>query len=191
MRPPAVPDGTDVAERSSSAALHRSWSVKGGAALWKWHLDLQCIAMAACMAALTVSIFIEVVTRYVFSYSIFALEDFAKFAASYMYFIGAAHGVWQKENVSSSMLEYVIRGKSALTVATHLREIITIVISFWIFIWACRYLHFVYLRNTISVELGLRLYWVFGIIPLSMGLMTLYQALHYLQWIGAKRAAAS
>ena len=126
-----------------------------GPGLWRGHLAALRVILIACMAALTLSISTEVVTRYFFGFSIFAIEDFAKFVAVYMYFIGAAHGVWQKEVVSRAWSS-TSSARARSDREPPLRQLATLATPA-AFVWSWDYLVFTFGRQTRSVELGIHL----------------------------------
>ncbi len=141
---------------------------------WRWKLRTQRFVMVFCGVMLTILVGIQVVTRYGFGFSFFGIEELAMFLAIWLYFIGGAYGAWERGHISASLVELVVR-RTLIRRGIHiLSGVITVFLSCWMTVWAVQYTVWNIARGTRSMELGIPLYWVHSVIPLGLGLMTLY-----------------
>jgi len=148
--------------------------------IWNGTLKLQRFLLLTCGVLLTALISIQVFTRYVMGISIFGIEELASFVAVYLYFIGASHGAWERGHISASLVELVVpegRGREAIAV---MASAITVILSGWMAMWAWQYLAFTIKRGTMSLETGIPMAWVHGVMPVCLSLMTLYFAIECL-----------
>lgn len=149
--------------------------------LWNAKLKFQRFVLLACGVVLTGLISIQVFTRYVLGISIFGIEELASFVAVYLYFIGASHGAWERGHISASLVELVVPVGRVRDAIALLASIITVILSGWMSVWAWQYLAFTIKRGTMSLEVGISLAWVHGIMPVGLSLMTLYFAVELLE----------
>jgi TRAP-type C4-dicarboxylate transport system permease small subunit len=166
--------------------------LKGTAlALWNAKLRLQRVVLLLCSALLTVLIAVQVFTRYVMGISLFGIEELASFIAVYMYFIGAAHGAWERGHISASLVDLVFAEGRVRAGIALVANFITVVLSAWMSVWAWQYLAFTIKRGTMSLETGISMVWIHGIMPVGLSLMTLYFAVELLDnWSRFHRGAA-
>ena len=159
-------------------------------ALWSAKLRLQRLVLLICGATLTVLVTVQVFTRYVMGISLFGIEELASFVAVYLYFIGAAHGAWERGHISASLVElFLPEGRARDTMAVF-SSFVTVVLSGWMTVWAFQYLAFTIRRGTMSLETGIPLAWVHGVMPLGLALMTVYFAVELLdRWNGFRGKA--
>ena len=78
------PDGVNTPSNLSGVALR----------IWTATIRLQRLILLVCGVALTIIVFVQVVTRYLMGISLFGIEELASFIAVYLYFVGATHGTW-------------------------------------------------------------------------------------------------
>ncbi|MCR4265150.1 TRAP transporter small permease [Nitratireductor sp. ZSWI3] len=145
-----------------------------GLAIWNAKLILQRLVLLVCGAALTALVTVQVFTRYVVGISLFGIEELASFVAVYLYFIGASHGAWERGHISASLVELFLPEGKARTAMAIFSSLVTVVLSGWMTVWAFQYLAFTIRRGTMSLETGIPLAWVHGVMPLGLTLMTLY-----------------
>jgi TRAP-type C4-dicarboxylate transport system permease small subunit len=144
--------------------------------IWNGKLKLQRFVLVVCSALLTILVFVQVFTRYIMGISLFGIEELASFVAVYLYFIGAAHGAWERGHISASLVDLIIpEGRARQGVAT-LASAFTVVLSAWMTVWAWQYLAFTIKRGTQSLEVGISMVWVHAVMPVGLSLMTLYFA---------------
>ena len=149
--------------------------------LWNAKLKLQRFVLLVCGVVLTGLITIQVFTRYVLGISIFGIEELASFVAVYLYFIGASHGAWERGHISASLVELVVPPGRLRDGTALLASFITVILSGWMSLWAWQYLAFTLKRGTMSLEVGISMAWVHGIMPVGLSLMTLYFAVELLE----------
>lgn len=143
-------------------------------AAWNGLIKLQRLVMLVSGIALTALVFVQVVTRYFFSMSLFGIEELATFSAIILYFFGVSHGAWERGHISASLVELVLpAGRPQLAIEA-LAAIITTILSGWMTVWAWDYLDFVIKRGTVSLETGIPMAWVVAVMPMCMALMTMY-----------------
>ncbi|MCA1493062.1 TRAP transporter small permease [Sinorhizobium alkalisoli] len=152
-----------------------------GLRLWNAKLKLQRFLLLACGAVVTALIAVQVFTRYVLGISIFGIEELASFVAVYMYFIGAAHGAWERGHISASLIELLVPEGRVRHAIALVASATTVVLSGWMSLWAWQYLAFTLKRGTMSLEVGIHMGWVHGIMPVCLSLMTLYFAVELLE----------
>ncbi|HTV67674.1 MAG TPA: TRAP transporter small permease subunit [Rhizobiaceae bacterium] len=149
-------------------------------ALWNAKLRLQRFILLVCGVAVTALITVQVFTRYVMGISLFGIEELASFVAVYMYFIGASHGAWERGHISASLVDLVFREGRVRDGITLIASLITVILSGWMSVWAWQYLAFTIRRGTMSLEVGISMAWVHGVMPVGLSLMTLYFAVEFL-----------
>lgn len=149
--------------------------------LWNAKLKFQRFVLLVCGIVLTGLITVQVFTRYVLGISIFGIEELASFVAVYLYFIGAAHGAWERGHISASLVELVVPPGRPRNAIALFASVITVVLSGWMSLWAWQYLAFTLKRGTMSLEVGISMAWVHGIMPIGLSLMTLYFAVEMLE----------
>ena len=147
--------------------------------IWQWKLAAMRAVMFTASIAFTIAVFLQVVTRYVFNYSIFGIEEFAAYTGIVMYFIGAAYATHERSHISASVVESLI-GAGRVTAALHaLTRLAAIVLSGYI-AWATWGLFdFTTQMGTKSVELRLPMVWVYGTMVVGLVLMTGYFVLEF------------
>lgn len=151
--------------------------------LWNAKLGLQRFLLLACGTALTLLIAVQVFTRYVLGISLFGIEELASFVAVYLYFIGATHGAWERGHISASLMELVLPEGRARQGVAILASTITVILCAWMAVWGWQYLAFTIGRGTMSLETGIPMAFIVGIIPVCLTLMSVYFAVELLDHI--------
>lgn len=148
----------------------------GGPALSLWNgtLYLQRFLLVVCGVALTLLICLQVFTRYVMGISILGIEEIACFSAVWMYFIGSAHGAWERGHISASLVDLFAPTGPANRFMKAFASILTVIIAAWMTVWAWDYFSFSLKRGSSSPDTGIILAWVHVIMPITLALMTLY-----------------
>ena len=147
--------------------------------LWQWKLSAMRAVMFASSIAFTIAVFLQVVTRYVFNYSIFGIEEFASYTGIVMYFIGSAYATNERSHISASVVDSLI-GTGRVTATLHaFTRLVAIVLSGYV-AWATWGLFdFTAQMGTKSVELRLPMVWVYGTMVVGLVLMTAYFVLDF------------
>ena len=158
--------------------------------LWNAKLRLQRFLLLTCGTALTLLIALQVFTRYVLGISLFGIEELASFVAVYLYFIGATHGAWERGHISASLVELILRegrGRQGIAIVA---SAITVVLCGWMAVWGWQYLAFTIGRGTMSLETGIPMAFISGVIPVCLSLMSLYFTVELLDHIRHFRQGA-
>lgn len=137
-------------------------------------IGLQRAIMVFTGVLVTILMTIQIVTRYVFGFSIYGIEELMSFFAIWLYFMGSAHGAWSRGHISASLLDVALpfgRTQQALRV---LACAATTILTAWMAVWATEYLFNSIRRNLMSLEVGIPLAWVNVVMPLGLILMTVY-----------------
>lgn len=137
-------------------------------------IGVQRMIMVLTGLLVTILMTVQIVTRYVFGFSIYGIEELMSFFAVWLYFMGSAHGAWSRGHISASLLDVVLpfgRAQQALRV---LACAVTTVLTAWMAVWATEYLFSSIRRNLMSLEVGIPLAWVNVVMPLGLILMTFY-----------------
>lgn len=125
-------------------------------------------------AIVTVLMTVQIVTRYVFGFSIYGIEEAMSFFAIWLYFMGSAHGAWDRGHISADLVDVLFRPGKVQQALRVLASALTVVICAWMTTWAAQYLINSIQRNLTSLEVGVPLAWVNAAMPLGLGLMTFY-----------------
>lgn len=137
-------------------------------------IQLQRFVIVVTGAIVTLLMATQVTTRYVFGFSIYGIEEAMSFVAIWMYFLGSAHGSWDRGHISADLVDVIFpvgRTQQAFRV---LARVLTVIISSWMTVWAVQYFLNSFNRNLISLEVGIPLTWVHSAIPVGLALMTFY-----------------
>lgn len=171
----------------SSAAKNRLRRIAD--MVWTGKLKLQRVVMVVTSAIFTLLVFYQVIVRYVFSASVFGIEEIATYAAVWLYFIGGAHAAHERGHISASLLDVLLPSGRAHEVIRVLTSALTVVLSAWMTWWSLALLNWTLTRGTTSLELGVNLAWVHTAMPVGLALMTLYFFVELLDHIRAAREA--
>jgi TRAP-type C4-dicarboxylate transport system permease small subunit len=150
----------------------------------------QRVVLGAGAVLITLLIFTQVFTRYVLQVAIFGIEDLASFVAVWLYFIGGAHGAWERGHISASLTDFLVKSNTARRHINAARAVITTILSAWMTVWAFQYFMFTFQRGQMSLELGLPMFYVTAVMPLGLALMTFYFLIEAVELVGAARSAS-
>ncbi|WP_419912257.1 TRAP transporter small permease [Hoeflea sp.] len=149
--------------------------------LWQFKLRLMRFVMFASSIAFTLAVFLQVVARYVFNYSLFGIEEFASFAGVSMYFIGAAYATHERSHISASLIDTFF-GEGRLTAAVHTTtKLLAFLLTLYIINSLFDLFVFTERMNTKSVELRLPMVWVYGTMLVGLCLTAFYFFLEFLE----------
>lgn len=142
--------------------------------LWQFKLRLQRWLLFAASITFTLLVFVQVVSRYIFNYSIFGIEESASYLAAVMYFIGAAYGTHVKEHISASIVDTVFKPGLFVDFAHFLTRVISTLLCAYLCWETWHLVQFNLEFDTRSVELRIPMAWVYGGMLVGMALMTFY-----------------
>lgn len=130
------------------------------------------VALAAIM--LTGLVFVQVVTRYVFSYSIFGIEELATFVAVWFYFLGAAIAAQEGMHISASLVDVVIHSQRARQWLRIVTDALATFICGWMAWWAIGLTAWTLDRGMMSLELDFPMGYVYLAMPVGLVLVCAY-----------------
>jgi len=141
---------------------------------WQRKLKLQRLVMFITSIAFTLLVFVQVVSRYLFDYSFFGIEEAASYLAVTMYFIGAAYGTQANGHISASIVDTLCRPGPFVDLAHILTRLISALLCGFLCWEIYQLVMFNAEMDTRSVELRLPMVWVYGGMLIGMALMTFY-----------------
>lgn len=153
--------------------------------IWLFKLKVQRFIMFVTSIAFTIAVFLQVVTRYLFNYSLFGVEEFASFAGIIMYFIGAAYGTHERSHISASLVETIF-GDSRITTAVHaFTRLLACLLTIYILASLWDLLVFSERMNTKSTELRVPMIWIYGAMFIGLALTAFYFLLEFYESVVA------
>jgi len=153
--------------------------------LWRLKLNLLRLVMFVSSIAFTLAVFLQVVTRYLFNYSLFGIEEFASFAGVIMYFIGAAYGTHERSHISASLVDTVF-GEGRITEGFHAStRLLAFLLTLYILNSLWDLLVFTGRMGTKSVELRLPMIWIYGTMFFGLVLTAFYFLLECIESLRA------
>ncbi|MCL0066005.1 TRAP transporter small permease subunit [Dehalococcoidia bacterium] len=79
-------------------------------------LGIQKSILIVVFATVAGGLLTQVVARYVFESPIFAADSFIGYTAVWLYFIGAAHGTFERTHIKAEFITMIIKNQQTLTV---------------------------------------------------------------------------
>lgn len=163
-----------MSEETQEPVNTPAWLSGPALSVWNGSLSLQRVLLIITGLAVTLLVGLQVFTRYVLGISILGIEDLACFAAVWMYFIGSAHGAWERGHISASLVDIIAPHGRLNAGVNAFAAILTVIIAGWMTVWAWDYFMFSLKRGSVSRDTGIILAWVHIIMPICLALMTLY-----------------
>ncbi|AZV80735.1 TRAP transporter small permease (plasmid) [Parasedimentitalea marina] len=147
--------------------------------IWLFKLKIQRLIMFITSIAFTLAVFLQVVTRYLFNYSLFGVEEFASFAGVIMYFIGAAYATHERSHISASLVDTIF-GEGRITAGVHaFTRLLAFVLTVYILISMWDLLVFTNRMSTKSTELRIPMIWIYGTMFVGLVLTAFYFLLEF------------
>ncbi len=147
--------------------------------LWQFKLKIQRLVMFITSIAFTAAVFLQVVTRYLFDYSLFGIEEFASFAGVIMYFIGAAYATHERSHISASLVDTIF-GEGRITAGVHaFTRLLAAILTIYILYSLWDLLVFTERMGTRSTELRLPMLWIYGTMFVGLSLTAFYFLLEF------------
>lgn len=163
-----------MSEQELSPTNTPAWLSGAALSIWNAKLHAQRFLLVLSGAAVTLLVCLQVFTRYVMGISILGVEELACFAAVWMYFIGSAHGAWERGHISASLIDILAPSGKINAGVKVLSSVLTVVIATWMTVWAWDYFSFSLHRGSVSRDTGIVLAWVHVIMPICLTLMAVY-----------------
>ncbi|WP_312225562.1 TRAP transporter small permease [Stutzerimonas nitrititolerans] len=142
--------------------------------VWRAKLALQRLLIVLSSLAITVLIFVQVISRYVFETAIFGIEEIACFVAVWLYFLGAAVGAEQRGHMSASLVELVLRGETTQRLVRLIVCTLSVVLCGWMTVWAWSLAKWSLQLGMMSTEINVPVGYAQLAMPVGLALMTLY-----------------
>jgi TRAP-type C4-dicarboxylate transport system permease small subunit len=121
-----------IIKSSSTMSLLVKWIKKCNSGL----AALQRGFLFFTMGLLTIAMFTEIVSRYVFHNSFFGLEHFIGFASMWVYFIGSAYGSYERSHVKAELIRTIVRSKRTYNIIRAVSAAISTTVSCIFVIWS-------------------------------------------------------
>jgi TRAP-type C4-dicarboxylate transport system permease small subunit len=142
--------------------------------LWRAKVALQRLLLVVSGMIITLLIFVQVVSRYVFETAIFGIEEIACYVAVWLYFLGASVGAEQRGHMSASLVELLLRGEVAQRVIRLLVCSLSVLLCGWMTVWAWGLANWSLKLGMMSTEINVPVGYAQLAMPVGLGLMTLY-----------------
>jgi len=151
------------------------------ASLWQLKLRLLRLVMFSTSVTITLLVFIQVVSRYLFNYSFFGIEEVASYLAIVMYFIGAAYGTHVKGHISASIVDTLCEPGRFVDLAHILTRVISALLCLYLASETWELVQFNSQMGVRSVEIRMPMAWIYSSMLFGMLLMAFYFALEALE----------
>lgn len=153
--------------------------------IWQLKLKIQRFIMFITSIAFTVAVFLQVVTRYLFNYSLFGIEEFASFAGIVMYFIGSAYATHERSHISASLVSTLF-GEGRITAGVNaFTRLLAALLTIFILVALWDLLVFTDRMNTKSTELRIPMIWIYGTMFVGLILTAFYFLLEFFDTLRA------
>ena len=151
--------------------------------LWQGKVVLQRVLVALTGLILTGMICVQVVARYFFETAIFGIEEVACYLAIWLYFIGSSLGAEQREHMSASLVDVMLRSETAKKVVKVFTSALSVVLCAWMTVWAYELAAWTIDLGMMSTEINLPVGVAQVAMPIGLGLMTLYFLVEFIETI--------
>jgi len=115
---------------------------------------MQAIIVAVIVVT-TGTMFLQVVTRYVFQISVSGLDELAGHTAVWLYLMGAAYGAYDRSHIKASVLHLFVKNKRVLAFFDVLAMAIAVIVTVFMTVWSCDYLEWSIRKHEITPTLQL------------------------------------
>lgn len=154
---------------------------------WDGALGLQRWIMFLSCAAIIVGLFAEVLGRYVFSASIFGLNEVVMIPAIWMYFMGASYAAHRGEHISANFLQVYARSDRSKAILRLVITAISLVLGVVFTYWASYYVFDSFQRNGTTSIFDIPLVIPQSAVVVSFVLMVMYTIVDLLKAISDVR----
>jgi TRAP-type C4-dicarboxylate transport system permease small subunit len=135
--------------------------------------SMKTIIIAVIIMA-TLTMFLQVISRYVFQVAISGLDELAGHTAVWLYLMGAAYGTYERTHIKADMMHLFVKNPRVLQVIRAAAAAVSVVISCYMTTWAFGYIKWSILKHEVTPTL--RLPTVIFQLPILIGafLMVVY-----------------
>jgi TRAP-type C4-dicarboxylate transport system permease small subunit len=113
------------------------------------------VVIIAVIILATGTMFLQVITRYVFQISVSGLDELAGHTAVWLYAMGAAYGAYDRSHIKANMLHLFIANKKILAAVDMLSMVIAIVVSGFMTVWSFKYVEWSIKKHEVTPTLQL------------------------------------
>ena len=103
----------------------------------------------------TGTMFLQVVTRYVFQISVSGLDELAGHTAVWLYMMGAAYGAYDKSHIKANAIHLFVKNKKVLAWIDVFAMGIAVIVATYMTVWSYGYLQWSIRKHEITPTLQL------------------------------------
>lgn len=146
---------------------------------WQKFKKFHVACLVTSSVLITVSIFIASAMRYLFKLDFFGLEEFVLIAACVLYFIGAAHGSFERSHISADFLENVVAQRGGLGILLFIQKTIELLMSYIFIYWGFLMIQWCIKAWPVTPVWRIPFLIPEAVVCLSFILMAIYTTAHY------------
>lgn len=154
--------------------------------IWVALLKIQRTIMMVALCFCLLTIFLEVIMRYILQTSIIGIEELAAYVAFWLYMIGSSYGSYERSQIRAELTHLVFKDPRKYAIAKSVVNLLTFLIICNALPWAYRYLEWGFKRQEQSSAtlFGSTYPVVYFQMSISIGLtlMAFYSLVETLQW---------
>jgi TRAP-type C4-dicarboxylate transport system permease small subunit len=128
----------------------------------------------------TTTMFLQVITRYVFEISISGLDELTGHTAVWLYLMGAAYGTYDRSHIKADMMHLFIKNQRILNGIRALSTAVAVVISSYMTVWSYGYVKWSILKHEVTPTLQIPTVWFQISILVGAALMVIYFFVEFL-----------
>jgi TRAP-type C4-dicarboxylate transport system permease small subunit len=136
------------------------------------------IIMVTVMA--TATMFLQVITRYVFEISISGLDELTGHTAVWLYLMGAAYGTYDRSHIKADMMHLFIKNQRVLSGIRALSTAVAVVVSSYMTVWSYGYVKWSIMKHEVTPTLQIPTVWFQISILIGAALMVIYFFVEFL-----------
>ncbi len=125
-------------------------------------------------SSVAILIFAQVVMRYVFSLSVYGMEELAVFFAFWVYFIGLAYTSWDDYHISADLVPLITKNKKTLNFFKIFSKGASVIIAAFMSYLASIQVVWFFEKHASTVELGIPLWIIYALICYGFGASALF-----------------
>ncbi len=145
------------------------------------------IVLIFLMSAIVLAVTWQVLTRFVLQHPSSFTEELARFLLIWIGLLGASYAFRNKAHLGIDVLTYRFQGAKKQTVAVTVCSLVIAFAFFVMIVGGLRLVQLTFALNQISAALGIKMGYIYLVIPLSGILIIYYSVLFIVQAISEKR----
>jgi len=131
----------------------------------------------------TCTMFLQVVSRYVFELSISGLDELTGHTAVWLYLMGAAYGTYERSHIKADMMHLFIRNQQILSGIRALSTGVAVIVSSYMTAWSYGYVKWSILKHEVTPTLQIPTVLFQISILIGAALMVIYFFVEFLDLI--------